>query len=106
MESLFTSLELIDLEKGEGQWKNMQKIIRQSFKICFEHIDSQNRLLKTCSTAIINMKSQLASQPTLADIDKLIEAKLKILSKGSQNKYEIDDINGELTKIKIDFKNI
>jgi hypothetical protein len=72
-----SSLDFTDLIRGEGDWMNMQEIVRKTFKICFDQIQKQNEQITKLAGNYASLKVKLSSRPDFDEITKMMECKQK-----------------------------
>lgn len=73
------ALKTFDMTRGEGEWKNMQPIVRSSFKQMFEQFEKQQQQIQDLLEIAVNLKGQLALRPTLEDLQRTVEDKMRKL---------------------------
>lgn len=97
------SIDITDLVRGDGEWKNMQEVVRKTFKLFFEHMERQNEQIANLTTQMAVMQRDLARVPTIKDVDKAIEMKVKY-SRKSPSSDELDKITSAIYNIKSDME--
>ena len=73
------ALKTFDMTRGEGEWKNMQPIVRSSFKQMFEQFEKQQQQIHDLLEIAVNLKGQLALRPTQEDLQRMVEDKVRKL---------------------------
>ena len=73
------ALKTFDMTRGEGEWKNMQPIVRSSFKQMFEQFEKQQQQIQDLLEIGVNLKGQLALRPTQEDLQRMVEDKVRKL---------------------------
>jgi len=68
-----STIALGDLERGEGEWKNMQGVVRRSFKDCIDRLNGHQTSLDHLSQVILGVNDKLASRTSTQDVLKLLE---------------------------------
>jgi len=90
-----------DLNKGEGEWKNMQDIIRKAFRYVIDHNETQQNQLNLLNNSIISLKSQLANKYSKEEVEELLINKNKyILPREDKLLKEIDDLKLQIIDLK------
>lgn len=69
------SAELQDLSLGQGEWRNMQQIIRKTFKLCLEKQQEQSQQISHLLSQVLKLKEELTQRPTWADVENMIMLK-------------------------------
>lgn len=98
-----STLEFDDLIRGEGEWRNMQDIIRRTFRQSFEKIGQQQDQISQLIASVSSLKSQLAAKPTNQEIDDMILSKIRTSPKHI-TRDEIDDIRLQLANVRADMQ--
>lgn len=90
-----------DLNKGEGEWKNMQDIIRKAFRYVIDHNETQQTQLNLLNNSIISLKSQLAGKYSKEEVEELLVNKNKyILPREDKLLKEIDELKLQIIDLK------
>ena len=77
----FIGIDVDDMSRGQGEWKNMQEVIRRSFRAVFEHMSNQQDQIKelnevctlnTCHAILVvlttvNLADHIQSPTTIND---------------------------------------
>jgi hypothetical protein len=101
--SALSAIPLVELERGEGEWKNMQEIVRKSFMDCFQRLGKQQEGLEKLSQVIIGVNDRLSTRLTSKDVIELVDGeafKRKVKSDGKiqdhidKLEYNIARLNG------------
>ena len=66
------SFDYSDLMRGEGEWRNMQDVIRRAFKHSFEKIEQQQEQINQLVSTVTVLKSQIAAKPTSQEVDDMV----------------------------------
>ncbi len=94
--------DLTDLIRGEGEWRNMQEVIRKTFRMTFMQMERQqeqiNSLMKTTNT----LKEALSMKMSEKEVNQLI-ANQDITAKKTQQD-ELTFMNHQLTTMKVDLE--
>ena len=64
--------ELHDLALGQGEWRNMQQVIRKTFKLCIEKQHEQSQQIVNLSAQVNKMREELSQRPTWADVENMV----------------------------------
>lgn len=96
-------VDITDLIRGEGEWKNMQEIVRRTFKICFDQMQKQSEQITKLAGNVASLKVQLAARPDFDEIDKMIESKSVKTTKGA-SREELDKLSRSLVNVKADLE--
>lgn len=91
-----------DLEKGEGEWLNMQPVIRKAFKDNFDWLGSHQEAMEKLNHAFIKLSSKLESRVETTEVksimDKQIGGALKKAAREDKTGDEIAKLSYELAK--------
>lgn len=103
----FSTVDMTSLIRGEGEWKNMQEIVRRTLKICFEQMDKQSEQVAHLVGQVASLKSQLANKVNKDEVDGLIKSQSTVqISK--QKSYithaEYDKLKGEFAHMRNDLE--
>jgi len=94
-------MEYDDLIRGEGEWRNMQEIIRKTFRVTFEKISRQQEQILQLNQSLIALKTQTTAMPTGQELNDIILSKVRSLPKDI-SRNEIDDIRQQLADLRAD----
>jgi regulator of replication initiation timing len=67
----FNTVDLTNMMRGEGEWKNMQEVVRRTLKICFDQLEHQGEQVAYLAGQVASLKTQLASKPNRDEIGSL-----------------------------------
>jgi uncharacterized protein YukE len=70
----FNTVDLTNMMRGEGEWKNMQEVVRRTLKICFDQLERQGEQVAYLAGQVASLKTQLASKPNRDEIGSLNHA--------------------------------
>ena len=62
-------MDLTDLVRGEGEWRNMQEVIRKTFKLTFLHLEKQQEQIDKLTSVTATLRDALATKMTEKEID-------------------------------------
>lgn len=95
-------IDLTDLIRGDGEWRNMQEIIRRTFRVSLESQQRANEKISQLSNQVVNLVEELARKPSWEDIERLVESKLLSQQRkpGFSNSREIEELRTEVTHVK------
>jgi len=97
------SSELTSLERGEGEWKNLQPSLRRAFLRLFETNSKQDEKINELTSEISLLRQQLSSRPTKDEILKLIDTRF-ISTAHVPIKNDIDELRLQLVDMKADLQ--
>eukprot|EP01039_Chlorochromonas_danica_P005428 gene5427-5971_t len=63
-----TTFDLSDLIRGDGEWKNMQEVIRRTFRLCIENQQRQAKEILHLHTQLNTMRDELHRKPSWEDM--------------------------------------
>lgn len=94
-------IDVNDLLRGEGEWRNMQDIVRKAFKHCLDVQHTQNEKISRLTAQVTQLREELNKRPTYDDIDRLIEIKLLAEKKrqGSGPLGDTDNIRLQIAQL-------
>lgn len=80
----------MDMVRGEGDWRNMQPIVRSSFKSLYDQSSNQQKQIADLLEIAVNLKAQLALRPSLEDVKRIIDDKVRhtMLKADSKSRQE------------------
>jgi uncharacterized protein YukE len=67
----FHTVDLTNMVRGEGEWKNMQEIVRRTLKICFDQMERQGEQVAVLTGQVASLKSQLATKANRDELGSL-----------------------------------
>jgi hypothetical protein len=97
------SSELTSLERGEGEWKNLQPSLRRAFLRLFETTNKQDDMINELTSEISLLRQQLSSRPTKDEILKMIDTRF-ISTTHIPIKNDIDELRLQLVDMKADLQ--
>jgi Arc/MetJ-type ribon-helix-helix transcriptional regulator len=96
---LLSGIDLIDLTRGEGEWRNMQDIIRRSFRLLFEQFERQQTQMNELTDSFTLLKKEQNKKMNSTEINSLIDSKMVSYARAAS----LDDMNtlrGQVTEIR------
>jgi len=97
------SSELTSLERGEGEWKNLQPSLRRAFLRLFETTNKQDDMINELTSEISLLRQQLSSRPTKDEILKMIDTRF-ISTTHIPIKNDIDELRLQIVDMKADLQ--
>lgn len=88
-ESYLHHIDLRDLTRGEGEWRNMQEVIRRTFRVLFEQIHSQQLQITSLVESIANLKKESYRKVNSVDLSRIIDSKMT--QSGRSSGTAVDD---------------
>jgi hypothetical protein len=76
LSAMTTSIDLKDLRRGEGEWRNMQDVIRNAFLHCFDTQQDQAETILKLNKQIKQLKEEISRRPSFEDIERMIDLRL------------------------------
>jgi len=102
------AIDLTNLLRGEGEWKNMQEIIRRTFKQCFDTIEKQNEQVVHLVGQVASLKKTMSKDIlSRSEIESLIDIKVEKMiptSKRYIQRHEYDGIVEKVVNMKSDME--
>jgi len=100
---------LVNLERGDGEWRNMQLVIRKSFSECFTKLGRQHDTIEKLSKVVVGVNERLGSRLTTTEVSKLIEdstfkRKLKHEGKVQEQMDQLEYQIAKLNTLKIELE--
>jgi len=89
-----------DLIRGEGDWTNMQSVVRSSFKELFDHSEKQQQQIQDLLEIAINLKSQLALRPSQEELQRIVEDKVRQLLPRSVSKDKHESLAANVAALR------
>lgn len=100
-----SGLDLCDLIHGEGEWKNMQDVIRRSFLLSFDQIQRQQEQISKLVDVVTNLRSQLSKKPCRDDITTMIDTSISNMKSHRYAKAtEIDEMKTKILDFQADLE--
>lgn len=67
------SLVPADLERGEGEWRNMQPVVRGAFRQLLDTSAKQQAQIQDLCEICLSLRAQLAARPTHDEVREIVE---------------------------------
>lgn len=100
-----SSIDLHDLTRGEGEWKNMQDIVRRTFRACVEYQNQQSDQIAKLTQQVSHLKEELHKRPSWEDIERFVDMKMMSERKHSTpQSQEIDQIKFQVANVRKDLE--
>jgi len=98
---IISTIAMGDLERGEGEWKNMQTVVRRSFKDCIDRLNGHQTSLDHLSQVILGVNDKLASRVSTQDVIKLLEKEdfAKKIKQDGHFQDRLDKLEYSITKV-------
>jgi hypothetical protein len=93
-------MDLRNLMHGEGEWKNMQDIIRLTFKSVFEKIGHQEQEILKMNDVLKENKLSILRKVDNEEINKIVDKKIKHNLK-HMNTDDIDELKSDFSSMKL-----
>jgi len=107
----FSTIDLTNMMRGEGEWKNMQEIVRRTLKMCFDQMEKQGELVAHLTGQVAGLKSQLASKVNREEIESMMKAQhlgaisaANVSSKHYVSHSEHDKLKDQFTHLRNDLE--
>ena len=65
-------IDMTDMLRGEGEWKNMQDVIRNSFRLSFEHLEKQAEIVNINSNHVNSIREDFTSKLNESQVKSLL----------------------------------
>ena len=95
-------MDLTDLIRGEGEWTNMQDVIRKTFKITFLHLEKQQEQIDKLIGVTSTLKDALSTKMTEKEVEILLSKHDRVSNKTSNEFTAI--FNQQLCDLKADIE--
>lgn len=96
------SISFNDMVYGQGEWKNLQEVIRKTFKACFSDLKQHDAELSSLTEQVHSLKDELNNRPTWEDLDKMIQLKLPSTVRNGANAE--NDLQQQLLQLRIEME--
>lgn len=94
------SIDLTNLIRGEGEWKNMQEIIRRTFKQCFDTIEKQSEQIVHLVGQVASLKKHMSKEVmSHSEIESMIEIKVEKMIPTSKRYIQRHEYDGLVEKV-------
>ena len=94
-------IDMTDMLRGEGEWKNMQDVIRNSFRLSFENLEKQaesvHNMVNICST----LREDFSNKLNESEIKSLLDTR-EMTSNMTAKKMDLDLVEARLAEMKSD----
>lgn len=91
-----------DLIDGKGEWRNIQDVVRNTFRQCLELNEKQQVEIEKITKKNLILKEELERRPKWEDIEKMVDMKLNYDSKARRpvGNNEIDQLKAQVSLLK------
>jgi hypothetical protein len=97
--SLLSGIDLIDLTRGEGEWRNMQDILRRSFRVLFEQFERQQTQMNELNESFSLLKKEQTKKMNSAEINAVIDSKMVTFARAA-SVDEVNALRAQLTEMR------
>ena len=95
-----------EMLRGDGQWKNMQGIVRKTLKACFDQMDRQNEHISNLTDQVNSLKLQMLSGVDREEVCRIVENRMDRTTSSSKKKFvpraDFDKLENTVYNIKND----
>jgi hypothetical protein len=98
------SISYNDMVYGQGEWKNLQEVIRKTFKACFSDLKQHDEELSSLTEQIHTLKEELNNRPTWEDLDKMIQLKLPSNVRNGAGVYAESDLQQQILQLRTEME--
>ena len=77
-----------DLELGQGEWQNMQPVIRKAFKDSYDWLGTHQEAMEKLNHAFIKLSSKLESRVSTSELKGMVEKQISVSQKKSEKTLE------------------
>lgn len=74
--TIISGIDLFDLSRGEGEWRNLQDVVRKALRISFENAQRQQETIEKLEANISMLQRELGEKASLADVKTVVDSKL------------------------------
>jgi regulator of replication initiation timing len=94
------SIDLTNLIRGEGEWKNMQEIIRRTFKQCFDTIEKQSEQIVHLVGQVASLKKHMSKEVmSRGEIESMVEIKVEKMIPTSKRYIQRHEYDGLVERV-------
>lgn len=94
------AIDLTNLLRGEGEWKNMQEIIRRTFKQCFDTIEKQSEQIVHLVGQVTSLKKHMSKDiMSRGEIESMVEIKVEKMIPTSKRYIQRHEYDGLVEKV-------
>lgn len=101
-------VDIVSMTRGDGEWRNMQEIVRRTLKVAFETIDKQAKQIGRLTGQIASLQSQQQKIVSRDEILELIEERLERSKLTGKKRYvlrpELESMSIAIAQIKQDLE--
>ena len=72
MSSVFAGIDLFDLSRGQGEWRNLQDVVRKALRISFENAQRQQETIDKLEAGMSLLQKELADKASISDIKSIV----------------------------------
>lgn len=94
-------IDEIDLKRGEGDWTNMQPVVRKSFAAIFDVIEKQQQQIAELKDTVSKLKREVDKKPNQSDISRQI-TDARTLTPDVMRKSDLMAVHALLVDVKAD----
>ena len=92
-----------DLRRGEGEWMNMQPVLRRSLGVIFDVITKQQAKITELESTVGNLKKELSHKTDRKDVERMLgDFRLRLPESASAG--EVLLLRGAMTELKADLE--
>jgi hypothetical protein len=95
-------MDFTDLVRGEGEWRNMQEVIRKTFRITFLQLERQQEQIDKLMGVTATLREALATKMTEKEVELLLATRQRDAKRGISE--EVAFIAHQLNDVKADIE--
>lgn len=97
-------MDTADMVRGEGEWKNMQEIVRRTLKVCFDQLSKQGEQINQLVGQVKSLKSVLTDKVGRDEFNSHSDRFYQSNHKSNFAKSEFDKLNDIINRMKKDLE--
>ena len=102
--SFSPGVDLISMMRGDGEWRNMQEVIRKTFHASFSQIERQQEQITQLVQTTHELRRALAGKLSQEEVDSLIQNKDKKAKAKYVQRSEFDEVKTHVANIAVDLE--
>jgi phage host-nuclease inhibitor protein Gam len=94
------TIDMTSMLRGEGEWKNMQEILRRTLKLSFDQMEKQGEQIAHLVGQVASLKGQLASKVNRDEVDHVVKTHTRGMATSAAEFNKLYISRNEYDKIK------
>ena len=91
-----------DLARGEGEWRNMQPVLRNALLQLFDTVGKQHAQIQDLCDVCSALRTQLALRPTHEDLREALSDKQQRMAYSGRERADAHSLTAQLSELKVE----